>query len=68
MLVQRALTPVSIGLLLAGCLSFAKGAITGGMAVAIAALAFVLVLRTRINPAIMILGGAVAGILVFVLA
>ncbi len=68
MLVQRALTPVSIGLLLAGCLSFAKGAITTPMAVAIAALAFVLVLRTRINPAIMILGGAVAGILVFVLA
>jgi chromate transporter len=62
------LTPVSIGLLLAGCLTFAKGAMTGWMAFAIAGVAFVVVLRTRINPAVMVLAGAVAGILAFVLA
>jgi chromate transporter len=65
---QRALTPVSIGLLLAGCLTFARGAMTGWMAFAIAGVAFVVVLRTRINPAVMVLAGAVAGILAFVLA
>jgi chromate transporter len=65
---QRALTPVSIGLLLAGCLTFAKGAMTGWMAFAIAGVAFVVVLRTRINPAVMVLAGALAGILAFVLA
>lgn len=66
--VQRALTPISIGLLLAGCLTFAKGALTGWLTVAIAAAVFVVVLRTRINPAVMIVAGAAAGILAFVLA
>jgi chromate transporter len=66
--VQRALTPVSVGLLLAGCLTFAKGAITGWVEVVIAVVAFVVVLRTRINPAVMVLAGAAAGILAFVLA
>jgi hypothetical protein len=41
---------------------------TGWMAFAIAGVAFVVVLRTRINPAVMVLAGAVAGILAFVLA
>jgi len=66
--VQRAFTPVSIGLLLAGCLSFAKGAITGWMTFAVAAIVFVVVMRTRINPALMVLAGAVAGILAFAVA
>jgi chromate transporter len=65
---QRALTPVSIGLLLAGCLTFAKGAITDWMTFTLAAIVFVVVMRTRVNPALMVLAGAVAGILAFAVA
>jgi chromate transporter len=63
--VQRGLTPVSIGLLLAGCLTFAKGALTGWPTTLVALVAFVVVLRGRRNPALLILGGAVVGLLLF---
>jgi chromate transporter len=66
--VQRGLAPVSIGLLLAGCLTFAKGAVDGWISSAIAAAVFVIVLRTRINPALLVLAGAIAGIVAFVVA
>jgi chromate transporter len=62
---QRGLTPGSIGLLLAGCLTFAKGALTGWTTVLIGAVVFVVVLRTNINPAAMVLAGAIVGILAF---
>ena len=68
MSLQRAFTPVSIGLLLAGCLSFAKEAISGWMTFTLAAIVFVVVMRTRVNPALMVLAGAVAGILAFAVA
>jgi chromate transporter len=42
--VQRGLTPVSIGLLVAGSLTFA------------------IVLRSRINPAFLVLAGAIVGL------
>jgi chromate transporter len=63
--VQRGLSPVSIGLLLAGCLTFAKGAVTGLVTSVIAVIVFTVLLRTRINPAILVLGGALAGVLAF---
>ena len=63
--IQRGLTPVSIGLLLAGCLTFAKDAVTGWPTALIALGAFVVVLRGRRNPALLILGGALVGILAF---
>ena len=66
--IQRGLAPVSIGLLLAGCLTFAKGAVTGWFSTAIAATVFVVVLRTKINPALLVLAGALAGIVAFVVA
>ncbi|HUK37092.1 MAG TPA: chromate transporter, partial [Vicinamibacterales bacterium] len=62
---QRGLMPVSIGLLLAGCLTFAKGAVTERVTYLITGVAFVVVLRTRINPALMVLAGAAAGVLAF---
>jgi len=62
---QRGLVPVSIGLLLAGCLTFAKGALTGWTTVLIGAVVFLVVLRSNINPAVMVLAGAAAGILAF---
>jgi len=63
--IQRALAPVSIGLLLAGCFTFAKGAVTGWVTAAIAVLTFVVLMRRSINPAFLVMAGAVAGMLAF---
>jgi len=60
--IQRGLAPVSIGLLLAGCLGIARGAVTGWITGAIAGAVFAILLRSRINPALLILGGALIGI------
>jgi len=62
---QRGLAPVSIGLLLAGCLTFAKGALTGGVTVAIGTIVFAILLRTSVNPAFLILAGAIVGVCAF---
>jgi chromate transporter len=63
--IQRGLAPVSIGLLLAGCITFAKGAVNGWITAIIAAVVFVTVLGSTINPAFLVLGGALAGLLAF---
>ena len=63
--IKRGLAPVSIGLLLAGCLTMAKVAVTGLVTVIIAAAVFAVLLRSRINPALLILGGAVIGLFAF---
>jgi chromate transporter len=56
---------VAIGLLLSGCLSVAMGALTGWLTAFIAVTVFGLLLRTRINPAILILGSGLIGLLTF---
>jgi chromate transporter len=61
--IQRGLAPVSIGLLLAGCLTMGKGAVTGWITAGIALAVFAILLRSRINPALLVLGGAVVGLL-----
>ena len=63
--IKRGLAPVSIGLLLAGCLTMAKVAVTGVVTVIIAVAVFAILLRSRINPALLILGGAVIGLFAF---
>jgi len=63
--IERGLSPVSIGLLLAGCLSVARGAVTGWMTAVICVAVLLILLRTRINPALLVLAGAVVGGLVF---
>lgn len=60
--IQRGLAPVSIGLLLAGCLTIAKVALTGPTTVIIAVAVFAILLRSRINPALLVLGGALIGL------
>ena len=60
--IQRGLAPVSIGLLLAGCLGIARGAVTGWTTAAIAGVVFAILLRSRINPALLILGAALVGL------
>ena len=59
--IQRGLAPVAIGLAVAGLITFGKGAVTGWLTVAIALAAFAAVLRTKLNPAFLILIGAAVG-------
>ncbi len=63
--IQQGLAPVSIGLLLAGCFTMAKGAITGVETGAIAVGVLLILLQYKINPALLVLGGAVIGLLSF---
>jgi chromate transporter len=59
--IQKALAPVAIGLAVAGLITFGKGAVTGWITAAVALAVFVLSLRTKLNPALLILAGAVVG-------
>ena len=63
--IQQGLAPVSIGLLLAGCFTMAKGAIFGVETAAIAVGVLLILLQYKINPALLVLGGAVLGVLSF---
>lgn len=59
--IQRGLGPVAIGLAVAGLVTFGKGAITGWITLAVGLAVFYASLRTRLNPALLILGGAAVG-------
>lgn len=63
--IQRGLAPVSIGLLLAGCFSMAKGAIFGLETAAIAAGVLLILLQAKVNPALLVLSAAAIGVLTF---
>jgi chromate transporter len=63
--IQEGLAPVSIGLLLAGCFTMAKGSITGFDTAAIAAGVLLILLQYKINPALLVLAGAGIGLLTF---
>jgi len=63
--IQEGLAPVSIGLLLAGCFTMAKGAITGLETGALAVGTLLILLQYKINPALLVLAAAVIGILSF---
>ncbi len=60
--IQRGLGPVAIGLAVAGLLSFGRGSITGWVTLTVALAVFFTTIRTKINPAVLILGGAVVGV------
>ena len=64
--IHRGLEPVSVGLVIGGCISLARGALTGWVTIAIALAVFAVVLRTRINPTVLVLGAAVVGLIAFV--
>ncbi len=57
---------MSIGLLLAGTLSMAKGAVTGWSTGGIALAVLLTMLWRKVNPALLVIGGGLAGILAFV--
>jgi chromate transporter len=63
--IQQGLAPVSIGLLLAGCFTMARGAVTGLETGAIAVGVLLMLLQYKINPALLVVGGAVVGLLSF---
>jgi chromate transporter len=63
--IQNGLAPVSIGLLLAGCFTFARGAVTGADTAAIAVGTLLVLLKYKINPALLVLVAAIIGALSF---
>jgi chromate transporter len=63
--IQEGLAPVSIGLLLAGCFTFARGAVTGFDTAAIAVGTLLILLKYKVNPALLVLAAAIIGVLSF---
>jgi chromate transporter len=63
--IQKGLAPVSIGLLLAGCFTLAKGAVFGLETATIAVAVLLLLLQYKINPALLVLAAAIIGALSF---
>jgi chromate transporter len=68
--IQKGLGPVAIGLAVGGLITFARGAITfkdgalaGWVTLALGVLTFFAVVRTKINPVLFILAGAVVGLI-----
>jgi chromate transporter len=61
--IQRGLGPVAIGLAVAGLLTFGRSSIKGPLTLVVALIVFFLTVRTKINPALLILGGAVVGVI-----
>ena len=61
--IQQGLAPVSVGLLLAGTLSMAKTAVTGWTTGGIALFVLLTMLWRKVNPALLVLAGAVIGAL-----
>jgi chromate transporter len=59
--IQRGLAPVAIGLAVAGTITLGKGAVTGWTTAALALAVFAATLRSRLNPALLVLCGAVVG-------
>jgi len=63
--IQEGLAPVSIGLLLAGCFTFARGAVTSLDTATIAVGTLLILLKYKINPALLVLAAAIIGGLSF---
>jgi len=60
--IQYGLAPVAVGLAVAGTISLGKAAVTGWITAAVAVVIFVATLETKLNPALLILAGAVVGV------
>ncbi|MFY9720595.1 MAG: chromate transporter [Candidatus Cybelea sp.] len=61
--IQKGLGPVAIGLAVGGLITFGKSSITGWVTLAVGLAVFAASMRTKLNPAILILGGAVVGLI-----
>ena len=63
--IQQGLAPVSIGLLLAGCFTLARGAVNGLDTATIAVSTLLILLKYKVNPALLVLAAAGVGALAF---
>ena len=61
--IQKGLAPVAIGLAVAGTVTFGKAAVNGWITAAVMIAVFALTIRTKFNPALLILCGAVVGVI-----
>ena len=59
--IRRGLAPVTVGLMIAGVISIGKTAIDAVGTLVLAVIVTVILLTTRLNPALLILGSAIAG-------
>jgi len=59
--IQNALEPISIGLMASGTYSVAKASLVSPITLGLASISLYLMLRTKINPVIVILGSGVLG-------
>ncbi len=65
--IQRGLGSVAVGLVLAGGIVLARGAITDAKSIALAVGVFALLMFTKINPAIPIVASGLIGIVLYVI-
>jgi len=61
--IQNALEPISIGLMSSGVYAVAKASVVSGISLALALVTLYLILRTKINPVLVILGSGGFGAL-----
>ncbi len=61
--IQKGLAPVAIGMAVAGLISFGKTSVVNWVTLIVALATFYAVVRTKINPALLMLGGAVVGLI-----
>ena len=61
--IQKGLGCVAIGLAVAGLLTFGRGSIHGWVTLLLAFAVFFLTIRTKLNPALLILAGGLVGII-----
>ncbi len=61
--IQTGLGSVAVGLVLAGCVIMGRGALTNALYVALASIVFVLLLKTKLNPAYPIVASGLIGVL-----
>ncbi len=60
--IQKGLAPVAIGLAVGGLITFGKSSITDWVTLVVGLIVFAASMRTKLNPALLILGGAVVGL------
>ncbi len=63
--VQRGLGAVAVGLVAAGAIVLARGALNDWLTVVLAIAVFALLMRTKINPAIPIVGSGLIGLILY---
>ncbi|OFX04308.1 MAG: hypothetical protein A3D94_18340 [Alphaproteobacteria bacterium RIFCSPHIGHO2_12_FULL_66_14] len=65
--VQRGLGPVAVGLVAAGAIVLARGALTNTLTITLAVGVFALLMLTKINPAIPIVASGLVGIVLYLI-